>query len=434
MSAPRLPFPLTAYRAVMTALTPLSPILTALRMRNKKEHPQRWRERRGLTDAARPAGALIWIHCASVGELNAVLPLIGALCRGGLRVLVTSGTVTSAELARTRLPDGALHQFVPFDFPLHVRRFFDHWRPDLAIFVESDLWPNMIGAASERNVPLLLVNARLSERSFRRWQRAPATVAFLFRAFDAILAQSPGDGERFAMLGAKQVTTTGNLKLDVPPLAADEAEWATLKSAMSFRPVIAAASTHPGEEALVIAAHKRLRERHPRLLTIVVPRHPQRGGEVERFIYSEGLRIAVRSRGELPTAETQVYLVDTLGDLGLVYRLAPIVYMGGSLIPHGGQNPIEAAKLGAVTLHGPHVANFADIYAAFDGAGGSAQVADQDELAHRIAALLGNPGARKQMAEAAHTEVAKLGGAFERTMEALAPYLTRLKTGRDADA
>jgi 3-deoxy-D-manno-octulosonic-acid transferase len=434
MTAGRPPFVLAAYRAVMTGLTPLSPLLTAVRMSRKKEHPQRWRERRGRTDAARPAGSLVWIHCASVGELNAVLPLIAHICARGLHVLVTSGTVTSAELAETRLPAGALHQFVPFDFPLYVQRFFEHWRPDLAIFVESDLWPNMIGAAAARHIPLLLVNARMSQRSSRRWARAPATVAALFGQFDSVLAQSQGDGERFASLGARNVTTTGNLKLDVPALSADESEWAQLKSAISFRPVIAAASTHPGEENIVAAAHKRLRENFPRLLTIIVPRHPQRGGEVERLVYSEGLRVAVRSRGEVPTAETEIYLVDTLGDLGLVYRLAPIVYMGGSLVRHGGQNPIEAAKLGAATLHGPFVSNFTDIYAALDAAGGSAAVADENALTQGIADLLRDTASRKRMADAARIEVDKLGGAFARTAAALAPYLSRLPAERDADA
>lgn len=431
MSAARAPATLAAYRIVMAALTPLAPLITALRMRRQKEHPERWRERHGHTTVARPEGALIWIHCASVGELNAVLPLIAHICGRGLRMLVTSGTVTSAELAQTRLPDGALHQFVPFDFPRHVRRFFDHWRPDLAIFVESDLWPNMIGAAAARRIPLLLVNARLSQRSYRRWQRAPATVATLFRAFALVLAQSQGDAERLTALGA-QVTTTGNLKLDVPALSADEAEWAQLKSAMSGRPVIAAASTHPGEESIVLAAHRQLRERFPDLLTIVAPRHPQRGGEVERLAASEGLRTAVRSRGEQPTAETDIYLADTLGDLGLVYRLASIVYMGGSLVPHGGQNPIEAAKLGAAILHGPFVSNFTDIYAALDAAGGSAVAADAAVLTQQIAALLGDAAAGKRMAQAAHAEVESLGGAFDRTIAALAPYLARCEAGQDS--
>lgn len=428
--AERRPFPLRLYRFLMTAATPLAPLLFRYRLRRNKEDPNRLRERRGLSRIARPRGTLVWIHCASVGELNAVMPLIERLCQR-VFVLVTSGTVTSAELAASRLPKGALHQFIPLDSPIYVHRFFNHWQPDLGLFVESDLWPNLLLTAAERKTPLILLNGRLSERSFRRWQSAPATVAALFGAFDLCLAQSPADAQRLSDLGAPRFDMTGNLKLDVPAPDADSDECTRLRNAIGSRPVFAAASTHPGEEQILFAAHRALREKFPHLMTILAPRHPQRGGEIEMLAKVAGLRVTCRSRGALPARETDIYIADTLGELGLVYRLAPIVFMGGSLVPHGGQNPIEAAKLDTATVHGPFVSNFADIYQALDSARGSALVADGDELVQRVNAWLTDPAARQTTAEAGRIAVEKLGGALARTMAALEPYLMQLQLAQE---
>jgi 3-deoxy-D-manno-octulosonic-acid transferase len=419
--------PLRAYRIVSALAEPLTRLLLAARLKRGKEHRTRVGERRGQPSLARPPGALVWVHGASVGELMSVLPLIERIHRRGVGVLVTSGTVTSSGLAEQRLPRGVIHQFVPLDVPRFVRRFLTHWRPDLALFVESDLWPNMVVEAASQGVPLIVVNGRMSDNSFRRWQGLKSLIVGLLGRLDLCLARTPEDAVRFERLGAPRVVVAGDLKFDVPNLPADAAKLGELKSAIGKRPVVAAASTHAGEESLVIAAHKRLRGNFSGLLTVIVPRHPERGPGVRELAAAAGLKAALRSRGERPDAATDIYIADTVGELGLFYRLAPIVFMGGSLIRHGGQNPIEAAKLGAAILHGPYVSNFTEIYAALDEARGAAPVENADRLTAALAAWLKDEAARKRAAEAAHMTVEKLSGALDRTLAAIEPYLMQLQ-------
>jgi len=428
-----LPAALRAYRLFSAVATPLMPLLLARRLRRGKEHRLRLPERRGVSVTARPPGPLVWVHGASVGELASVLPLIERIRARELSVLVTTGTVTSGGLAEQRLPRGVIHQFVPLDVPLFVRRFLGHWQPDLALFVESDLWPNMMIETSRRAVPMILVNGRLSENSFRRWRFLPNSIGALLRRLDLCLARSPADAERFSQLGAPHVVTTGDLKLDGPAPPADRAKLATLEAAIGGRPLVAAASTHAGEETVMIDAHQRLRANFPGLLTLIVPRHPERGVGVAEIAHVAGLKTRLRSRGELPDATTEIYIADTVGELGLIYRLAPVVFVGGSLIRHGGQNPIEAAKLGAAIMHGPHVWNFTEIYAALDQAHGAEPVTDGSKLTDAIGALMAQPAARARVTDAARATVEGLGGALERSLQSLDPYLMQLRLRQRAD-
>jgi 3-deoxy-D-manno-octulosonic-acid transferase len=430
-----LPLTLHAYRLLTGAATPLVPALISHRLKRGKEHPARLGERYGESKIARPAGPMVWVHGASVGELLAAIPLIERIREKEFGVLCTSGTVTSANLAEQRLPKGVIHQFVTVDTPRYVRRFLDHWRPDLALFVESDLWPNLIMTSARRGVPLILVNGRVSERSFERWRRVPGTIAALLRCFDLCLAQSAADAERIGDLGAPHVTMTGNLKLDVPEPPADSGKLMALEAAIGERTVIAGASTHAGEETMLIEAHRRLRGSFARLLTIIAPRHPDRGRGILEIAHAAGLEARLRSRDELPERDTDIYVADTLGELGLIYRLAPIVFVGGSLASHGGQNPIEAIKLGAAILHGPNTWNFAEIYSALDKSHGAEQVTDAGKLAVRLGALLKDADARGAVVKAGRETVATLGGALERTLAALDPYLMQLRLEhRESDA
>jgi 3-deoxy-D-manno-octulosonic-acid transferase len=423
----RLPLTLSVYRLLATAAAPLAATLLSYRLKRGKEHPERLIERRGTASARRPPGPLVWVHGASVGEVLAVVPLIERIRMQNFSVLVTSGTVTSADLAAQRLPRGVLHQFVPLDLPAYVARFLDHWHPDLALFVESDLWPNLILAASQRRIPLVLVNGRLSQRSFQRWRHLPRTIGELLRRFDLCLVRSPEDAKRFDDLGAPRIATTGNLKLDVPALPVDAAKLSALGGALAGRTVVAASSTHPGEEAAVIDMHRRLKPQFPRLLTLIAPRHPERGASIGEATAAAGLRAVLRSHGVLPDRTSDLYVCDTLGELGLVYRLAPVVFMGGSLVRHGGQNPIEAVKLGAAVLHGPHIGNFAETYAALDAVEGAETVNDAEELSARAAALLADAAERERRVAAAQRTVATLAGALERTLSALEPYLLHIR-------
>ena len=423
----RLPFALRLYQFASFAAAPVAPRVLARRLERGKEHPTRLGERRGEAGEPRPDGPLIWVHGASVGEMLAVVPLIERLRARDFAVLVTTGTVTSAALAEHRLPAGALHQFIPLDAPRFVGRFLDHWRPDLALFVESDLWPNLILETGRRRVPMIMINGRLSERSYRRWRHLPRAIAALLARFDLCLTQSVADAQRYMELGAPRVTSTGNLKLDVPAPPVNDAMLRQLKLTIGIRPVIAAASTHEGEESAMIATHQKLREKHPALLTVIAPRHPQRGEAIAEIAKAAGLTVGLRSRGDEPKQSVDIYIADTLGELGLIYRLAPIVFMGGSLISHGGQNPIEALRLGAAVVHGPHVANFAEIYRTLDDAGGAKRVDDEEALTTQLGEWLRSPGARGAVADAGVKVVKQLGGALDRTLAALDPYLVQLR-------
>ena len=424
----RPPLALRLYRLAFNAAAPaLAPRLLRWRLSRGKEHPARLAERYGEASLPRPTGPLIWLHCASVGELLAVIPLVERIRAQNFAVLVTSGTVTSAALAAQRLPAGAIHQFIPLDASRFVGRFLDHWRPDLALFVESDLWPNLIMTCAERAIPMMLVNGRVSQRSFRRWRLLPGAIAALLERFDLCLAQSSADAERFAQLGAPRISNVGNLKLDVPAPPVDEPTLCRLRPIIGTRLVIAAASTHAGEEAIIMAAYRRLRVKYPSLLMVIAPRHPERGPGIAEAAKAAGLSVALRSRDELPKPDIDVFIADTLGELGLIYRLTPIVFMGGSLASHGGQNPIEAIRLGAAIVHGPHVWNFAEIYAALDVAHGAERVADEEALTACLTGWLAKPAARKAVADAAVVAVGKLGGALEHTLAALDPYLMQLR-------
>jgi len=422
-----LPMTLRVYRKLSFAMVPLAPALIKSRLKRGKEDPERVGERRGLSLGTRPHGPLVWIHGASVGEVLAAAALIERLRALNLRILLTSGTVTSAAIVAKRFPPDIIHQYVPYDSPRYVARFLDHWRPSLALFIESDLWPNLILSAAARRLPMVLINGRMSPRSFPRWRRARNTISALLGQFEVCLAQSETDADRFAALGARNVITTGNLKLDVPAPPADGAKLEKLMAMTRGRPVVAAASTHPGEEEILIETHRRLAGFFPGLLIVIVPRHPDRGNAVAGLVAASGLRFAQRSREELPAANTDIYIADTLGELGLFYRLAPIVFMGGSLVEHGGQNPIEAVKLGAAIVHGPHVFNFSDVYEALDRAGGARLAVSEEMLVKQLGTLLADPKACETQAAAGARVVEQLGGALERTLAALEPYLLQLR-------
>jgi len=427
MARDRLPFTLRLYRGSTRMAAPFAGMLLKRRLRNDKEDPARVAERRGIASMRRPRGPLVWMHGASVGEILSLMPLLDRIRANGLTVLLTSGTVTAARLAARRLPDGVLHQFVPLDSPTFVHRFLDYWRPGLILLAESELWPNMIVEAARRGAPIVLINARLSQRSFKRWKMFGRTASALLSHIDLCLAQETDDARRLAQLGAPRVFTTGNLKFDVPPPPADPMALSALKRATRDRAIVLAASTHQGEEKIVIEAHRRLRRTMPDLLTIIAPRHPERGRTVTGEAEEAGLIAMMRSRARVPDSGIEIYVADTIGELGLFYRLAPIVFVGGSLVKHGGQNPIEPAKLDCAILHGPYVSNFAAIYAELNRARGAATVTDVDSLTASVERLLDDPDLARQMAEIAHETVLRLGGALERTFAAIEPYLVQLR-------
>lgn len=393
--------------------------------KGKEEHGRRG-ERYGKAGASRPEGPLIWVHAASVGETLAVASLIERLQGHGIHILLTTGTVTSAKIAKERLGDTALHQYVPLDLKPAVRRFLDHWQPDLAIVAESEIWPITIMELADRRIPQLLVNGRLSDRSFASWKKRPHLAEALFHHFTHVIAQSEQDAERFSALGARPVTASGNLKVDadVPPV--DEKLLSRFAAEIGRRPNWAAISTHDGEEEVAADVHILLKRRYPSLLTICVPRHPERAEAIAAMMTAKGLKVARRSKNTKIGPETDILLGDTIGEMGLYLRLTEIAFVGRSLSANGGQNPLEPAILGTAVLAGRHVENFRDSYKRLIEAGAAKLVVDQSGLAKAINHLLKNDEVRHQMMAAGVAAVEEMRGTLDRTMGVLDPFIQPL--------
>lgn len=413
------------YRTASRLMRPGAQFFLNRRSARGKEIAERLDERKGLSSISRPNKKLLWFHAASVGETNVVLPLIEMLHRErpDLGILLTTVTVTSARIAASRLPEGAIHQFVPLDTPSFVKRFLDHWRPSMALFIESEIWPNLIMDADRRRIPVALLNARLSDRSFKRWLKLRGLSRPLFSRFAVVLAQSDALAKRIVQLGAPRVIPAGNLKFDSPPLSVDHGELARLRTEIGGRRVFLAASTHPGEEALIAEVHETLSASDPDHLTIMAPRHPERGADIAELIRARGLTCGLRSTGARPESGVDVYIADTLGELGVFYALAPFALIGGSLTPTGGHNPIEAVQLGCGVITGPHWHNFPEVYQALAEAGGCRFVTSPEDLSQTARALYEDQASLALMKAHAKTTIEMLGGALGRTMTALEPYL-----------
>jgi len=432
--AERRPFLISAYRGLARALTPLFNLLFTLRSRSGKELPGRKGERFGFAGKERPDGRLVWIHAASVGETMSVLPLIDRLSQAGNTVLLTTVTVTAAELAGQRLPAGALHQFVPYDAPGPVARFLAHWTPDLVMVVESEIWPCLFDEMRRRESPFVLLNGRLSDRSHRSWSRLPGVSAYIFRCLDLVLAQSDADAGRFRRLGCRRVAIPGNLKFDASEPVVDEEEVARLNGQLAERPVWLAALTHSGEDELALEAFETLRRTHPDLLLVLVPRHPARAEAVAELVRERGLGLARRSQGEAISSATHVYLGDTLGEMGLYYKLAPVTFLGGSFNDAGGHNPVEAALAGSALVTGPHVSNARAVYKEFWINNAAVRVTTAQALAEEVQRLLSDPGRARRQAKRARNLVEAGRGALEKSLDYLAPYLSGNGSGPETEA
>ena len=419
---------LPVYRTISNVGAPLIWLYLWFRKARGKEDRGRFSERLGHPGRKRPSGALVWAHAASIGESLSLLPLIGRLVteRQGLNVLVTTGTVTSARLMAERLPEGSFHQYVPVDRVPYVRRFLDHWRPDLVLWAESEFWPNLITETVARNIPMILINGRVSPRSYSGWQRFGGLIKKLLQGFALCLGQTEADAERLRHLGATGAKYAGNLKFAVPPLPADDQMLAKFQKGLGARPRWLAASTHPGEELMAAGVHQRLKTRHAGLLTIIVPRHPDRGADIAAQLRGQGVNVSQRSAGDPLGSETDIYLADTLGELGLFFRLTGIAFMGKSLVPLGGQNPLEAARLDCAIVHGPHMMNFEDITERLKQSQASIEAADETALELAVALLLEDPAERDRMAARASDLADAEAGVLDALMAELKPFLDSL--------
>jgi 3-deoxy-D-manno-octulosonic-acid transferase len=419
------PLVLALYRQLSKLSGPVIDSLLRRRLIQGKEDPDRVSERRGRTTRVRPEGALVWIHGASVGESLSILPLIDHMnaANPALHFVVTTGTLTSAHTMAERLPANATHQFVPLDHPSYGKSFIEHWRPDLGVIIESELWPNLILNAHQQRVPLVLANARLSEASFKGWRKAPKSIAKLLMCFDQVFAQDHNSADRLKLLGAQHVSVPGNLKDDALPLPYTASDLATLTEQAGSRPRWIAASTHSTEEAIAGRVHGRLKKSDSSLLTLIAPRHPARGNEIANELRDTGLMVAQRSQGEPITQETDIYLADTLGEMGLLYRFAEVAFIGGSFGDAGGHNPLEAARLDCALIFGPNMSNFDVSSNVLLDAAGALQVKTENELATAVNDLLGKKDKQRAQAQKAKETALLSTGAAASIGDALARYV-----------
>lgn len=417
-----MPVLLYSYVALTWIMLPFMWLMFRLRAAKGREDPARISERKGLASCPRPDGRLVWFHAASVGEVNSVLPLIKTFLDKNSTdtyVLLTSGTLTSAEIVAGQSMDRLIHHYVPVDQPLYAERFLQHWRPDMAAFVESELWPNLLRKTFKRGIPMILVNARISVRSFNNWSNAPDTIRVILNLFTAILVQDELSKERVARLGGTNIHTPGNLKLDAPPLKVDPTKLQQAEQWIEGRRRWLAASTHQGEEIQIAQTHMALAEDIPDLLTVIVPRHPQRGDSIRRQLEDIGLKVCQRSKAETPGTDCNIYLADTLGELGLFYRLCGTAFIGGSMIPHGGQNPVEAALVGCAIITGPYIQNFTSVYDHFIDNNGVFKIRDQIELTSTVNRLIKNKGLSDGMKQKALETAESHGGANANSLKIL---------------
>lgn len=415
------------YRVLTFCVRPFLPVYLHQRAHKGKEVKARLLERYGCASRARPVGKVIWVHGASVGETLSALPLLRRLkdLNPEITLLVTSGTVTSAQLLDKQLPEGAIHQFVPLDTTAYAKRFLDHWQPDAVLWIESDLWPILLGEVKRRSLPACLLNARMTARSARRWQHPVLRgwVKDILSTFALVLAQSRDMAQRFTELGASTVHLAGNLKFTAPVLPANAGILDGLQVAMGDRPRWLMASTHAGEEAIALAVHSKLKERWPTLLTLIVPRHPVRAPDILALM--KDCKVAQRSQNQRIEPGTDIYLADTMGELGIFYRAAPIACVGASFTPKGGHNPIEPAQCGCAVLCGPDMSNITDIAEALSEAGVLTRCQTSDDLAQAVAALLEDPARLERIRQLALDSTAHPDAVLTAILTELSPHLAQ---------
>lgn len=394
--------------------------LIAKRIKNNKEDPQRINERKGITALKRPGGYLLWLHAASVGEAQSALKIIDEIHQADntINILITTGTRTSAQLVGTKEKPNTIHQYAPFDHPKWVERFINHWHPDAALWIESELWPNMLAALRRTKTPALLINARLSEKSYQFWKRAPSLAQPMLKTFSKILCQTERDALNFRQLGHSNTTVTDNIKYAANPLPFNKNDFKHIEEQTKQRDIILYASTHYGEERIAANIHNQLSKKFPKLLTIIVPRHPERGGEVKNDLQKTGMNVRLRSEHNVPDHDTDIFIVNSLGELGLFYCLSPIAYIGRSLSDDGGggHNPIEAALLNTAIVCGPHVQNLQDIYNQMIEQNAVKQVNNETELLNTLKSLLADEKKQNQYKENATNFVKTKNHVIENVM------------------
>jgi len=414
------------YDVATRALGPLTPLILRRREKQGKEDPARKHERHGKAELARPDGQLFWLHGASVGECMMLQPVISRLLRDrpDAHILVTSGTLTSAEILEKHLPERAFHQFAPLDYPKAIDRFLDHWKPDLAIWAESEIWPNMIRRTKSRGVPMALLNARFSEKSLEGWSKRKKSAQSLIGAFDLILAADTQTANGLTWLLGKEIDAAGNLKDAATALPVESTELKTLKSQTSRRAIWCAASTHKGEDGLILEAHKKVLERFKSSLLILAPRHPERREEITALLTEHGLSFVTRTSGAEISRDTQVYLFDTIGEMGLAYRLSALTFVCGSLVDGlSGHNPLEPARLDNAVLTGQHISSFADSYMGMIAFDAAQRLLNPNDIGTTISGILADKTRLQELQSTAKTYATGRDAVLDYIWERLSPLV-----------
>ncbi|WP_316354212.1 lipid IV(A) 3-deoxy-D-manno-octulosonic acid transferase [Candidatus Trichorickettsia mobilis] len=372
------------YNTLTILLMPVYIVVLIIRIFKQKEIISRIFERFAFSDQQRPVGKLIWVHAASVGESIAAMTLVNAINSiSSHNFLVTSGTVSSAKILASKLPTNAIHQFLPFDNIILIRKFFKHWRPDLGIIVESELWPCLINEGS-KSCKLLWVNARISDYSFQKWQNFSGFFQFIIAKFSDIIVQSSIDFKKFQALGASNnIINLGNIKFANEKPAVDQQQYAKITEHLQGKKIIVAGSTHFEDEQVILPLVHQLKAQFPDCYLIIVLRHPERKNEVVKFCQNLNLSVSVRSETLLPSLASDLYIVDSFGELGLFYSIADIVFVGGSF-KQGGHNPIEPAHFGKIIIFGPDMSNCQIIANEMIDSQAAVQISRQEELLNRL--------------------------------------------------
>ena len=408
------------YSAVLYVLTPVTVYHLIWRGFRFRDYFQRWSERYS-SDTGPEAWVDVWLHAVSMGEVNAAAPVVNAMRREHphLRWLITTITPTGSERVRALWGDSVEHVYLPYDLPGAVKRFLQHYRPKVALVMETELWPNLLFGCRDQGIPVYILNARLSARSLRGYRVLAPLIARVVRTVKRIGAQSAADARHFVALGAQEdaVMHTGNLKFDIAAPEGLENFVREFRSLVGARPVWIAASTHEGEEAAVIAIHKRLRALWPDLLLLWAPRHPERFPRVAELAQSNGWKVALRRGSAWPGPSDDVFVIDTMGELMAFYACADVAFVGGSLQAIGGHNLLEPAAVGTAMVTGPHLHNFVEISRRLQEAGALEIRDDPDSVATAIEELLGNAASREAMATTGRLLVEQGRGALARTME-----------------
>ncbi|WP_026017292.1 lipid IV(A) 3-deoxy-D-manno-octulosonic acid transferase [Bartonella birtlesii] len=413
------------YRIVGFCLRPVVPFYLLFRTIRGKEEQGRQKERLGKGHKIRPQSPLIWLHAASVGETLALVPLIDYILLLKISVLLTTCTVTSSSLVKKKFGNRLIHQYAPLDLDLAVRRFLSHWKPDLALICESEIWPVRIKELAKMHIPQILVNAHMSKRSFQAWKKRPVLANYIFKNIDLAIAQNDRDVTYYHALGVKSVALSGNLKADIVPVE-DQTLLTYYRRALGNRPVWAAISTHEGEEEIAFEVHRILKDYLPDLLTIIVPRHPERLEDLLKKCNNENLRFVRRSSNAVPDKNTDILWGDTIGEMGLFLRLSKVSFIGKSLCGDGGHNPLELALFGSAILTGPHVSNFQEMFEQFLTHEAAYMIQDTKQLAIQVYRLLTDEILRQEMTNKAYEIATGMAGALERTLKILDPFLQPL--------